>query len=133
MSIIRTMESVLEQQVTTRIDFLENLYGIECKIFKVKKNVYSSVYGKESGEEISQPISLRLLITNDTFSPADSVAAGTLTEGWIYSNSQELNVGDRVEISRDDGRSRRFKIEGIYTLGSTTSVIKKYKIVSLGD
>lgn len=133
MSIIETMEAILENQVTHRIEFLENLYGIECRIYKVKKNVFSNVYGKESGEELSQPMAMRLLITNDTFSPADSVSAGTLTEGWVYSNSDQLNVGDRIEVSRKDGRNRRFKIEGVYSLGSSTSVIKRFKIVSLGD
>ena len=133
MSIIKTMETILESQVAQRIDFLEAMYGINCNIYKVKKNVYSNVYGKESGEELSQPIAKTLLITNDAFTPADSVSAGTLTEGWMYSNSKDLNVGDRVEVYRSDGRGRRFKIEGVYSLGTTTSVIKKYKIVSLGD
>lgn len=133
MSIIETMEAILESQVTQRIDFLENLYGISCKIYKTKENVFSTVYGKESGEELSAPISVRLIITNDTFSPMDSHSAGTLTEGWIYSNSDKINVGDRVEVSRKDGRTRRYKVDGVFTLGSSTSVIKRYKIVSLGD
>lgn len=133
MAIIETMETILKGQVEARVAFLENLYGVACKIYKVKENVFSTVYGKESGEELSAPVSARFMITNDSFTPMDSHSAGTLTEGWIYSNTDKLNVGDRVEVSRSDGRSRAYKVDGIFTLGSSTSVIKRYKIISLGD
>lgn len=133
MSLIETWEKILGTQVTQRIDFLVAIYGISCLVYKVKVNVFSNVYGKEAGEELSSPIPMTLLVTNDSLTPVDRNSAGTFTEGFVYTNRTDINVGDRLEVMRADGRSRRYKFDAIIALGTTTSVMKKYKIVSLGD
>lgn len=133
MSLIETLEGVLKSQVEQRIDFLVNLYGVSCKVYKVKENVFSTVYGKEAGEELSSPNEVRLVITNDTTVASDANSAGTFTEGWAYTNSHLVTVGDRIEIIRADGKSRKYKVDGEFNLGTSTSVMRKFKIVSLGD
>ncbi len=133
MSIVSTYENILSNFTKYRIDYLLRLFGYKCKLYKVKTNVYSDVYGRDAGEELSTPINITLLVVTDTFHPVDSNSAGTLTEGWVFTDTSDLSVGDRIELVRHDGLNRLFRVDSIHSLGQYTTVISKYRIVALAD
>lgn len=132
MTLVQSIENVLKHAIEARIDYLEHLYALPVVIYKVKTNVYSDVYGRAGGEELGNGYPTKLLVVSDSFTPVDLNSAGTLNEGWVYTN-QELNVGDRIEIKRADNRVRNYKIESMASLGSSTQVFKKYRVSSLAD
>ena len=114
---------------------LERLHGVKVKLYRSEKNVFSNIYGVESGDEDTAPIQdLTVLITGDGFTPMDSFNAGLLTEGWLFSSKINLvRSGDLIEMQRPDGRAYKFKIMEQDSLGMTTVVVIRYKIVAIGE
>lgn len=109
-------------------------WGIRVAVFKPPQTVFRDVYGKQAGEEgFTQAAEIDAVVLNDQFAPIDARKAGTFIEGWMYARDPKVNVGDRVEVIRDDGRSRRFKVDEVQGIGTTTSVLKRFKILAIGD
>lgn len=111
---------------------LERLYGINTTVYRSEKNVFSKIYGQESGEigeQLPEPITV--LITGDTFAPLDVFSATLLTEGWLYSSKIDLiKSGDLIQVMRKDGRAYQFKVTELGSLGMTTVVLTRYKLAA---
>jgi hypothetical protein len=73
-----------------------------------------------------------VLITNDNFEAFDAREAGTLSEGLLFQAGSLIQPGDRVEVKRVDGRSRRYTVEEPLTTGMTVSILPHFKIISIG-
>jgi hypothetical protein len=113
---------------------LERLYGLEVKVYRSEKNVFSTVYGVEAGDESEVTNSLTVLITGTTFSPISMSNVGTLQEGFLYTSQPEkIFAGDTIEIQREDGAAFKFKVISPEGLGTTETVIKQFRIAALGE
>lgn len=109
-------------------------FGITVKVFRSEQSVHRDVYGVEAGDEKSSAVgSVDVALVSDDFFPVDFHAGGAFNEGWLYTRSPIVGVGDRVEVVRVDGRTRRFKVESQVSLGTTESSFKRFRVVALGD
>lgn len=111
--------------------------AIEVRISKLQKDVYSDVYGSQAGGPFSDSEEvINALITGDEFSVEDAYSAGNLMEGYMYVSERDFNkvsAGDVIQIIRDDDVSIRFKVEAEDSVGLTTKVFRRMKLLSLGD
>ena len=111
--------------------------AIEVRVSKLQKDVYSDVYGSQAGGPFSDSEEvINALITGDEFSVEDAYSAGNLMEGYMYVSERDFNkvsAGDVIQIVRDDDVSIRFKVEAEDSVGLTTKVFRRMKLLSLGD
>lgn len=134
---LRDIETVLQGNYESWLQNKE-LHGYDShkvSIFRVVKNVQTSVYGRESGEEGSQKVAdIDCILVGDDFFPADSFAAGSFTEGWLYTTSKLLQVGDRVDVERGSKEgTRRYKVEALHKVGTSRAVFHKFRLSAIGD
>ena len=123
-----THENFLETMVSS------NFNRITLGVFKRRIDIQTTVYGLDAGEESLYPAGeIEALVAGDSFFPSDLASAGTLTEGWLYTSSTLLSVGDLVELKRSDQRTRRYKVVVPERVGSSQSVFIKFKLSAIGD
>jgi len=119
------------------VTYLKNLilrFGLVIEVYRSQQNVHKSVYGTVAGAENSSPIgTIDGIVIGDAFFPADSSESGALTEGYMYTTSDIVRAGDRIEIKRKDSSTSRYKVESVEDLGLTQAVFYKYRISALGD
>lgn len=128
------IERILKERQNAYLGVLEQRFSVKCLLFRVVQTTESRVYGVEAGEESYKKHSdFSGIVTNDNFFPSDNYSAGTMNEGYLYTTSTSPQVGDLVQISREDLKSRRFKIESLESLGTTDRAFKKLKLSSVGD
>ena len=112
-------------------------YGIDLEIHKLKKTVYSDVYGSNSGGPITETvINIVGLLVGDDFFEEDKNASGNFEFGYLYVDTDDeskVKPGDIVKVVRDDKTSFRYKVGKIESLGFTTKVFHRFELVSLGD
>ena len=135
MGIYKQQELILKNRVSkVALKQLERLHGIRVKLIRSSKNVYSKVYGMESGDDTGECEEMTVLITSDTFSPMDRFNAGLLTEGWLFTSTPEkVFVGDTVEVARADNKAFKFKIISKEAIGVTETVSEKFRLSALGE
>lgn len=134
MSLLPDIERILGENSFNRLGTIENKFAVSVKVFKPVNNVYSNVYGRDSGEESQHPSeTIQAVVIGDDFFPADPRSGGGFKEGWLFTTSNVVNVGDRVEIERADCRHRRYEVLSMQSLGSSRSVFKKFRLSALGD
>ena len=103
-------------------------------MYKAVDNVFNKVYGRDSGEEnYIVHDTIQAIVIGDDFFPLDLSSGGSFKEGWLFTTSDKVNVGDRVEFNRDDCLSRRYHVETILNIGSSKMVFRKIRISALGD
>jgi len=113
---------------------LERIYGFEIRLLRSEKDVFSTVYGSESGNESEVKAKFDALVTGYSFSPVSLANVGELQEGWLYtSNPAEVFTSDIVEVLRADGAAFRFKVTSIEGIGATETVMKRYRIAAMGE
>jgi len=113
--------------------FLKTLikrYGIWVKVYEIQKNRYSKVYGSQSGEvKEKNPKKLKVIVIGDDFFPSGQA----FQEGWLYTTSDYIKVGQTIEIIRKDDIIRRYKIDTSDIIGTTDTVFKRWKLSALGS
>jgi hypothetical protein len=134
---LQDIENVLSQNYEAWL-LNKELHGYEShtvSVFRVVKNVHTTVYGKEAGEEASQKIGdINCILVGDDFFPADSHSAGSFQEGWLYTTSDKVDVGDRVEVIRSANQgTRRYQVTRRDKVGTTRMVFQKFRLSALGD
>jgi hypothetical protein len=108
--------------------------GFTVRVFKAAQSVTRQVYGTAAGDEsYTDAGEADVLITNDDFETFDSAAAGTLTEGLLFTDNPLITVGDRIEVARSDGRARRYSVEKPLATGMTTTIVPHFRVLSIGD
>lgn len=106
---------------------------MELELHKQLDDVHSDVYGIDSGDTTGEPICIVGIVTGDEFFPTGGFSSGSFTQGWLYTSSRYVEVGDTLSIATSDDLTRRFKIESVHALGSTQDVFKRYKLAALGN
>jgi ribosomal protein S8E len=128
-------EEYLKKQKQAHLKHLIESYGIKVKLLGVSSGTYNKVYGTDTGvnQKMAPIAEIDCLITSDDFFPTSSSASGGFIEGWLYTNSDKIQVGQIVQVtSSDDGKSRQYRVEGVWARGMTIDVFKRYKIVAMG-
>jgi len=111
-----------------------NHNAFDVSIVKAVNDIYTDVYGNLSGEHSAASGSIiRALCAGDTFGVTDDHESGLFKEGWMFTTSSTPNVGDMVDITRADGRKRRYHVDDKQTLGTSQAVFYKYHLSSRGD
>ena len=99
------------------------------------EDIQSRVYGVSALDtEVYHPDrdpddTCTILIYNDSFVIFDSGDV-SLLEGGIIMTDYDLLVGDILEIEREDNRERLMSIVDVSQIGTTKTLIKKYKFSS---
>lgn len=131
------IENILRVQHATFLETMvsSNFNRITLSVFKVVRIDYpTQVYGLDAGEEGLYPAGeIIALVAGDSFFPSDLASAGTLTEGWLFTTSTLLGVGDLVALKRSDERTRRYKVVTTERVGSSQSVFTQFKLSAIAD
>ena len=133
MTLYSKVERVLKSRNRLYLKTLEKTHSIEIRYYRHEGGLYSEVYGMESGETWGEVGCFQGMITGDTFFPASMFGSGSFERGFLFSSSDLPHVGGVIEVSSQDGRSRRFKIESKMDLGTTTDVFTRFDISAMGD
>lgn len=131
----------------------DEVYGIYAGSDLRESNSYSiydrgretediiEITGTESSTDNDQeyayndPVKCLALITTNTWRQIDSVADGFFEDPidlWC-SAKVDIEPGDVVQITRDDGESLRFKVIAAKTIGASTDIVRKLQLSNVGD
>lgn len=133
-SLYENIEQNLKTNNEVYLDTLEKMWAQTIELFETRQDKFSKVYGKSSGAvKTSSKGEIQAIVIGDDFFPIDNASAGTFEEGWLYTSSSLVKVGDLVDLHRVDDRKRRYKVDSTMHIGTTTSVFKKYRISAIGD
>lgn len=128
------VERAIKNQQSTWLYVVEQRWGVNCNLFRLVHNVQTKVYGVEAGQEGHRKHSTFTgVIVGDAFNPSDDWSGGTLAEGYLLTTSKDPQVGDLVEVDREDIRNRRFKIVKLESIGTSDKVFNKLILSSVGD
>lgn len=130
---IQDRENLYKDGLIIKIQFLIDNQGVDINVYKRTKDEYDGVYGINAGSTQNVPIIVRGIITGEMAIPTDSYSAGLLQEGYLYTTSTNIDVGDVVGLVRQDNKKRKFKIEQKEGIGYTKHIITRYKLSSLGS
>lgn len=134
MSFYKKVEEALKNRQFAYLKQLEFYYGQDVKLYEMKSDEYQRTYGRSSGALSGDYYTVCAIIVNNDVIPLGPESAGSFTTGALYtSNSDEVNIGQVVELNSGDDRSRRFKITKKESYGVTTDVFHRYEIQSIGD
>ena len=129
---LEAVEELIKNQKVGQLRALMSMYAVNIKVFQVVSDEYSSVYGQESGAvDDSKFEMIEAIITSDDFFPSGPSSSGSFVEGWAYTFSDKLQVGQTVEIKSGDNRIRRYKADSVWAVGTTLDAFKRVKLVSL--
>lgn len=129
---LAAVEEMISKQKVGQLRALMESYAVKIKVFQPKKDEYSNVYGEESGAVDDSKFDLiDAIITSDDFFPSGPSSSGSFVEGWCYTFSDKLRIGQTVEIRSGDGKTRRYKADGVWAVGLTTDVFHRIKLLSL--
>jgi hypothetical protein len=131
----------------------DEVYGIYAGSDLRESNSYSiydrgretediiEITGTESSTDNDQeyayndPVKCLALITANTWRQIDGVADGFFEDPidlWC-SVKVDIEPGDVVQITRDDGESLRFKVIAAKTIGASTDIVRKLQLSNVGD
>ena len=133
MSFYQNVEDILQDNMIEKIKYLEKYYGIDIEVYKTERDVYTKVYGKNSGTSIEYIDTITGVIVSDDFFTTGLVSSGSFEEGFLYTSYKDNLVGMTIKINRQDGKTRNYKVESKESIGMTTNVFNRYKINSLAD
>lgn len=131
---IDEQERVAQIHADLALDTLANkLLGHGISVTKNIKVKRTSGYGTLAGSKATSSFEIKGVITGNEFATVDSLHAGLFDTGWLYTTSDQVNVGDEVAIAREDGRERKYTVETKTALGSTRAVFTRHRLAALGD
>lgn len=133
------IENNLKNLTEESLKVLEYYYGIDLFVYKQTENEYSEVYGISSGAQVDDAYATEKIIgilIGDDFFETDKTQAGTFQEGWLYTRSDKVDVGDVISVKRFDdnqpSKSRKYKVTYFQALGTTVAIIGRWKLSALG-
>ena len=134
MTFYTRVEEIIKEQSFKGLEVLEEYYGIELRIHRIKKNKYSRVHGADSGRVSDDFTSIIGIVVNDDVVPLSDSHAGSFTNGLLYTTSkEEIESGSVVAIGSEDDRIRRFQVKKKESFGQTRNVFFRYTLSSIGD
>jgi len=132
-TLYQNIEVALKTMHVSYLRVLERIHGIPLIIRHAKIDEHTSVYGVEAGEEYGDETEITGIVTGDDFFPTAAMSSGAFQEGFLYTTSTEVRVGDELEINSTDNRRRKYKIVSKEALGTTTDVFSRYQLSAKGD
>lgn len=129
----------IEDRLKTRsaqvINYMASKTGVEVDIIKRVQDVHSDVYGvhADKAPKGGVLVNKNVIITGDQFVALDAQSISTLQEGFIYDPDGDVEEGDLIEVKRNGVRIRQFHVMSNEAVGSTTTVLDRYKIVATGE
>ena len=109
-------------------------WGVDVRVFAPRVSKESRVYGNDSGEvDESKYHDITAILTSDDFFTSGGSVSGNFNEGWLYTNDDNINVGQIVQVLSVDRKTRRYKITEQESIGTTVEIFTRWKIASLGD
>jgi hypothetical protein len=134
MSFYKKVEEALKNRQFGYLKNLQFYYGQDVKIYNMKKDEYERVYGRSSGALDENFFEICCIIVNNDVIPLGPESAGAFTTGALYTtHTDEVQIGQVVELNSGDGRQRRFAVTKKESYGVTTDVFHRYEIQSIGD
>ena len=113
------------------LSHLIHLYGMPVRLRKSSIDVFSKVYGVESGEVSEDYEDIEAVLTADSFDSSDKIGTGIFDEGWMVTpQACKVNTGDLIEVLRDDGTYYQYKVVSKHTIGVTEEVMTKFRLAS---
>jgi len=123
------MERIIKANGANGLEHALFYYGLDLELYRpIKRSVYSTVHGRDSGDPIQLVKTMRGIIQSDDFFPSTGSFSGNYNSAFLYTNDDGVLVGDEIKILAEDDKRRHYKITEIETLGLTTEVFKKYKL-----
>jgi len=132
MSFYNDIEKINASQSQAGIEQLLFYYGIKMSLMRQKKDdVFSKVHGSKSGGSQFEIKKFMGIPVSDDYAPSNAGYSGSFVGGFLYTQEQEIIVGDTIKLDSSDGKVRRYKVENIVSIGYTIEVFSKYEIVAL--
>jgi hypothetical protein len=133
-SFFQEMERVIKARTPGQLETLMHYYAIPLKLYRQKKNKESQVYGTSAGSIEHVYVEIMGIVASDDFFESDSGYAGDFKQGFLYTKEKiEDFVGAYIEIDGQDMKIRRFKINNLKSIGTTTEILFRYEILSVAD
>jgi len=132
MSFFDDIERINSNQNKAGLDQLLFYYGLTMSLQRQKKDdAYSKVHGSKSGGPTYEVKKFTGIAVSDDYAPYNDLYSANFVGGFLYKKEQDILVGDTIAIDTKDGKSRKYKVENIVSIGYTREVFSKYEIVSL--
>lgn len=127
------VERLLQFYGTLSIQNIELRFSMDLNLYRMKEDIFTSVYGIESGSKEDTKSSFKGVITGDDFNPYDKNSIAQFKEGYLYTTSTLPKPGDQIGIVRSDGKERRYKLERPTQLGMTEKIFNRFNISAIGE
>lgn len=131
MTLYKKGEEILKNSCTGRIKVLLDEWGQDIVIYKQTEDVYTDVYGYTAKADISlagSTVEIIGIFVSDDFFSQDSLSAGGFQNGFLYTYSDQVEIGDVVALKRDDNKNKFYKVEQQQVIGMTQAVTYRYSI-----
>lgn len=130
----KSAEEIVKKQKEAQFRAYYERYAVPLRLFVPVQNAQSRVYGNHSGDAGGKPIDIFGIVTSDDFFPSSGANSGSFVEGYLYTQHKSVITGCIVEIVSGDNKARRYKIDTKESVGFTTEVFTRWKLVSMaGD
>lgn len=133
-SITEIVEDTIKTVSGIQIPILIDLFGINYDIYRQgEKSTYSEAYGAMAATTDLEKISEARILTSVTnFNTTDGTSLFADEDpGYAYSKD-DVRPGDIIKVIRqDDKKALYFQILEPETIGSSTSIIYKFKISNI--
>jgi hypothetical protein len=133
--VVQAVEEYSRKQLEVQLKHAIAQYGIKVKLYEASKDVFSKVYGADSGVTNAPKLvdEIDAIVTSDDFFPTSATSSGGFIEGWLYTLSPKIQVGQMAEIVTSDGTTNRYMVQVPHGKGLTQIVFKRWKLVALGS
>ena len=134
-TLLKNFESLAEKCLEPTLKTMIEMRGMDATILRPNDtSVEVDVYGEHAGhiDGNMQEITTKVVYTAEGFTEYDDDNADTLDEVEIFCLI-DLLPGDMIDITRYDGRLKRFKVLPVEGTGVTTKIATKYRCASTED
>lgn len=127
------VEQAIKDRNFRYLKHLEFYSGIELRLYRVEKDEYSRVYGRQSGEmNENYQTFCGVLINNDVI-PVSETEGGSMTNAILITSFEEdIAAGSYIDMVRSDGRTKRFAVIQKEAIGTTEVVWTQYNLSAVG-
>ena len=123
------IEKCLTKQQEIAIKSLMMRFKVKTLVYKSKNDDYSRAYGKQGGKsKLSPDHEIDSLLVGDDWFASDSTSTGTFQEGFMYTESDLVTVGDTIQVTRPDGKDYRYKVDSRQSIGYTSDVLVRFRL-----
>lgn len=131
---ITQIEKYLQRKQALRLKILLEQRGYDINLYERETDQYSETYGfPANNRKVSIKKVIKGITVSDDFVPVSDLDSGLFIEGFLYSDDEEVVVGDIIGIPRPNSRERLYKVVGEEVIGTTDRVGFKYRLSSIEE